>query len=83
MELYKIWFENNIIRVLKEIKMFSDRIQFLYDEKTKFISLNKNEDANQIVIMFDTLIEKERILQETNSKAIDPSKIVVDYSNNS
>ena len=72
MESYNRWFENFIQGRLKVIKEPMDRIGFLFNEKDKFISLNRGTDATQIVNRFDTLIAREKVLSELKPVNIKP-----------
>lgn len=87
MEMFNRWFHFEIEGRLEKIKNYSERIKFLFDEKTKFISQSQGTDTNQVVKMFDNLIEKEKSLFEQsrnydNNKATE-SEIFLDYFSNS
>jgi len=87
MEMYNRWFHFEIEGRLEKIKNYSERVKFLYDEKYKFLSLYQGDDANQVKLMFELLIEKEKSLLKLskindNNKIPEP-EIFLDYSNNS
>lgn len=74
MDYYNQKFHYEILERLKKINVSADRINFLYDEKSKFLSQNQGTDAIQVVKMFDNLIEKERLLKE--------AEIFIEHSSN-
>lgn len=86
-EMYNSWFKSEIEQRLSEIKDFSNRINFLFDEKSRFISNNRGVEADQVIQKFNTLIEKEKSLFELNkaqnNNTESEPEIFLDYSNNS
>lgn len=66
MEIYNRFFEINIKQKLSSFDIPEERLEFLIREKDNFISLNRNNDADQIIKRFDSLIELEKIKLTTN-----------------
>jgi hypothetical protein len=83
MEMEIKWFKSQIEDKSEEIDDYVERIKFLYNEKSKFLSMNRGEDANQVFLMFDNLIEKEKLLNELSKKTNQESGLFIDYANNS
>lgn len=83
MEMNNRWFHFEIISKLEKIKVPSDRIQFLFDKKSKFLTDHKEEDAYRVVLMFDNLIYKEKLLNEFSKNTNQESGFIIDYANTS
>ncbi|KAF0237325.1 MAG: hypothetical protein FD181_1891 [Prolixibacteraceae bacterium] len=82
-EMRNSWFKSEIEGKSEKITDSAERIKFLYDEKTKFLSKDLGVEADHIKLMFENLIDKEKSLNELNKAANQETETFFDYSNNS
>jgi hypothetical protein len=82
-EMRNSWFKSEIEGKLEKIRDSLERIKFLYDEKSKFLSKDLGVEANHIKLMFENLIDKEKSLNESNKAANQETETFINYSNNS
>ncbi len=77
------WFKSEIEGKAGKIADNVERIKFLYDEKTKFLSMDLGVDADHIKFMFENLIEKEKLLNELSKNTNQEFGLFIDSANNS